>query len=82
MGYFIYTKPVSIRGIGKVKLIVSYKSGDEENTKIYITDLLEASNEELIELLVCRWKVECWHRDAKQHLGLEEYQVRKYRGYM
>ncbi|MDI6737606.1 MAG: transposase, partial [Nanoarchaeota archaeon] len=78
--YFIYTKIVSIRGIGKVKLIVSYKYGDEENIKIYITDLLEASNGELIDILVCRWEVECWHRDAKQYLGLEAYQVRKGRG--
>lgn len=78
--YFICTKIVSVRGIGTVRLIVSYKHGDEENIKIYITDLLNVSNGELIDLLVCRWKVECWHRDAKQHLGLEAYQVRKGRG--
>jgi len=36
------------------------------------------SDETLINLLLRRWKIETWHRDAKQHLGLEDYQVRKF----
>jgi len=31
-----------------------------------------------MNLLLKRWKIETWHRDAKQHLGLEDYQVRKF----
>lgn len=77
--YFIHVKEVSIRGLGKNKLIISYKYGDEENIKCYITDR-DDSNEMLMNILVKRWDIECLHRDAKQHLGLEKYQVRKYRG--
>ena len=29
-------------------------------------------------LLLKRWEIECWHKDAKQNLGLEDYQVRKF----
>jgi hypothetical protein len=29
-------------------------------------------------LLLKRWKIEGLHRDTKQHLGLEDYQVRKF----
>jgi hypothetical protein len=29
-------------------------------------------------LLLKRWNIECLHRDTKQHLGLEDYQVRKF----
>lgn len=78
--YFLHMKTVYVRGIGKEKLLVSYKYGDEENVKIYLTDLLEENEETLMNLLLQRWKIETWHRDAKQHLGLEDYQVRKYRG--
>lgn len=78
--YFLHTKEVSIRGVGKEKLLISYKQGDEKNIKIYVTDLLNASGNTLMHLLLKRWKVEGWHRDAKQHLGLEDYQVRKYGG--
>ena len=78
--YFIHTKEVSVRQVGKVKLVISYKQGDEENIKIYMSSLLEKTEEELAGILIKRWDVECWHRDAKQHLGLESYQLRKYRG--
>jgi len=77
--YFYHLMPVSMRGIGSVKLIISYAYGDEENVKCYITNLKE-EDETLIKLLVKRWRIECFHRDAKQHLGLEAYQVRKGRG--
>jgi len=77
--YFYHIKEVSIRGIGKVKLILSYMYGDEENIKCYITNLTE-EDEIIIKFLIKRWRIECFHRDAKQHLGLEAYQVRKGRG--
>jgi len=78
-GYFYHMKKVSIRGIGTAKMIISYKYGDEENIKCYITNLDE-DNKTIIKLLIKRWRIECFHRDAKQHLGLEAYQVRKGRG--
>lgn len=77
--YFYHTKDVSIRGIGNVKIIVSYTYGDEANVKCYITNL-QQNNKTIIKFLVKRWRIECFHRDAKQHLGLEAYQVRKGRG--
>lgn len=78
--YFIHTKEIFVKQLGKQKLIISYKEGDEEiGIKAYITDIFEKTNKQLLILLLKRWKIEGWHRDAKQHLGLESYQVRKYR---
>ena len=76
--YFYHVRKVSIRGIGNVNLVVSFMQGDEENIKCYITNLED--NETIIKILIKRWRIECFHRDAKQHLGLEAYQVRKGRG--
>jgi len=76
--YFYHIRKVSIRGIGFVNLVVSFMQGDEENIKCYITNLED--DETIIKLLIKRWRIECFHRDAKQHLGLEAYQVRKGRG--
>lgn len=76
--YFLHTVEVSERNVGKEKLIISYKYGDEENIRINVTNLLQHSDRTLIKLLLQRWKIETWHRDAKQHLGLEDYQVRKF----
>lgn len=76
--YWIHTAEITTRGVGKEKLLISYKAGDEEEIKIYTTNILDKTDEELMSLLVLRWKIECLHRDSKQHLGLEDYQLRKF----
>lgn len=78
--YFLHAQEISLRGDGKEILLISYKKGDENNIKCYITNQLEWENAKYMSVLLKRWDIECLHRDNKQHLGLEKYQVRKYRG--
>ena len=76
--YFLHSVDVSERNVGKEKLVISYKAGDEENIRINVTNLMQHSDNSLLCLLLKRWKIEVWHRDGKQHLGLEDCQVRKF----
>lgn len=76
--YFLHIKEIMTRGVGKEKLLISYKSGDEDTIKIYTTNLMNVGDDTLMMLLLKRWEIECWHKDAKQNLGLEDYQVRKF----
>ncbi len=76
--YYLHVVDVSERGVGKEKLLISYKDGDEEELRINVTNLLQHSDESILRLLLKRWKIETWHRDAKQHLGLESCQIRKF----
>jgi len=76
--YHLHVKEVYTRGVGKEKLLISYKEGDEDCIKIYTTNIFNKSDEKLIHFLLQRWGVEVLHRDAKQNLGLEDYQVRKF----
>ncbi|MCG2718326.1 MAG: transposase, partial [Nanoarchaeota archaeon] len=78
--YFLHSKEVSIRGDGKETLLISYKKGDEKNIKCYVTNYHKWKTFKYMKTLLKRWSIECLHRDTKQHLGLEKYQVRKYRG--
>lgn len=60
---------------GDVKVVCS-KYKDEI---VYIaTNLTSISDAELIELYRKRWKVEEFHREAKQQLGLENIRMRNW----
>jgi len=76
--YHIHVKEVYTRGVGKEKLLISYKEGAEDNIKIYTTNIFDKNDEELMYFLLQRWDIEVLHRDAKQNLGLEDYEVRKF----
>jgi hypothetical protein len=76
--YFLHSVDVSERNVGKEKLLISYKAGDEECIRVNVTNLMQHSDKSLLNLLLKRWKIETWHRDAKQHLGLEDCQMRNF----
>lgn len=73
-----------IHSIGNVKLVFTQKYDDEEKkwgeTHYLITDMLSISDAQVIELYLRRGGIESFHREAKQHIGLESYQLRRYRG--
>ena len=73
-----------ISGLGNVNLVFSQKYGEEKEewseTYYLITDVNYLSGERVIELFLVRGEVESFHREAKDKLGMEDYQLRTSRG--
>ena len=69
---------VRLNQLGKVRFVVSRN----ENKKyvFLVTDHLRLSMLEVIRRYDLRWDIECYFRDAKQHLGLGDYQMRSLQG--
>ena len=70
----------------KVKLVVSYKDerldagNNEEGPSFYVTNMRFWESKKILQTQAMRWPIEGFHRDAKQSLGLEDYQMRKIEG--
>jgi hypothetical protein len=73
-----------ICGLGNVNLIFSQKFEEGEGkwgeTYYLTTDVLSLAGKRAIELFLVRSGIEGFHREAKQQLGLEHYQLRTDRG--
>jgi len=67
----------------KVKIVVSYEDDeklDTEGPSFYVTNMRFWESKKILQTQAMRWPIEGFHRDAKQSLGLEDYQVRKIKG--
>lgn len=82
--YRFFQTSAFISGLGNVNLVFSqkYEKSDEEWGEMYylISDVLSLSGERVIELFLLRGGIEGFHREAKQQLGFEHYQLRNDRG--
>lgn len=67
-----------IKGLGPVKVVFSRRRG-EKNSVALITDDLTASMKAIVARYLKRWSIEMLIKDEKQHLGLGDYRVLRYR---
>jgi len=79
--FWTYAKNVVIKGPRRIRLVVSYQDETMEGEpKIIATNRLDWDTKTVLKTYLKRWKIDSFYRDAKQELGLEDYEVRKMRG--
>jgi hypothetical protein len=64
--------------LGTVKIIFSRRKGETKHIAI-VTDDLRASMRSIVAYYLKRWSIEMLIKDEKQHLGLGDYRVLRYR---
>ena len=52
----------------------------EGEPKFIATNRLDWDVKTILKTYLKRWKIDSFYRDAKQELGLEDYELRKLRG--
>jgi SRSO17 transposase len=75
--YWTFTLAVRLPGLGKVRLVISFKSAELTGTYVVlVTNRLDWSAQRIITLYLQRWPIETFYQDGKTHLGLDEYRMR------
>ena len=77
--YRTIIKSVRMSKLGKVRILIAYE--DDCGDAIYLaTNVLYWEEKKILKLYSKRWAIETFYRDAKQHLGLGDCQLRKGKG--
>src|SRR6266446_1135909 len=75
--YWTFTLVVRLPGLGKVRLVVSFKSAELTGTYVVlVTNRVDWGAQRIIALYLQRWPIETFYQDGKTHLGLDEYRMR------
>jgi len=75
--YWTFTLAVRLPGLGKVRLVVSFKSAELTGTYVVlVTNRVDWGAQRIITLYLQRWPIETFYQDGKTHLGLDEYRMR------
>ena len=75
--YWTFTLAVRLPGLGKVRLVVSFKSAELTGTYVVlVTNRVDWGAQRIITLSLQRWPIETFYQDGTTHLGLDEYRMR------
>jgi hypothetical protein len=64
--------------LGTVRIVFSRRKGEKKHIAL-VTDDLRASMKTIVAYYLKRWSIEMLIKDEKQHLGLGDYRVKRYR---
>jgi hypothetical protein len=71
----------SLKDAQRVRVVVSYDNPDlEGEPNFYCSNKLDMKADKLLNVYAKRWKIDSFYRDAKQNLGMEDYEMRKIEG--
>jgi SRSO17 transposase len=76
--YCLARRAGSIKGLGNVKVVFSRRRGERDCVAL-ITNDIAASMKTIVANYLKRWSIEMLIKDEKQHLGLGDYRVLRYR---
>ena len=75
--YWTFTLAVRLPGLGKVRLVVSFKSAELTGTYVVlVSNRVDWNAQRIITLYLQRWPIETFYQDGKTYLGLDEYRMR------
>jgi len=75
--YWTFTLAVRLPGLGKVRLVISFKSAELTGTyAVLVSNRVDWNAPRIITLYLQRWPIETFYQDGKGHLGLDEYRMR------
>lgn len=79
--FYTYAKNVTLKSHHqRVRVVFSYEDKIEGEPKVLATNRLAWDVKTILEKYLLRWSIDAFYRDAKQELGLEDYEVRKLAG--
>lgn len=81
--YYAYQEKQEVRSMGRVQLVFStmksdLKSATPDDVKILLTNALELSVSEVIELYSLRWQIELFFKELKSTFGFSEYSFQRF----
>jgi SRSO17 transposase len=75
--YWTFTLAVRLPGLGKVRLVISFKNAALTGTyAVLVSNRVDWNAPRILTLYVQRWPIETFYQDGKGHLGLDEYRMR------
>jgi hypothetical protein len=77
--FWIFEKHTRLKHLGDVTVVLTKKGRNvgPQNTKLLVTNLLELTGRQVIDIYQRRWAIEILFKELKSGLGLGEHQVTK-----
>jgi len=77
--FWIFAKLTRLKHLGDVTVVLTKKGRNvgPQNTKLLVTNLLELTARQVIDIYQRRWAIEILFKELKSGLGLGEHQVTK-----
>jgi hypothetical protein len=81
--YYAYQEKCEVRSVGRVQLIFStmkqnLKTATPDDVKILMTNALDLSVSEVIEMYSMRWQIELFFKELKSTFGFAQYSFAKF----